>query len=43
MVIAPLCTIQPPTPTAMAVVQTPENSMTGRYQAEMRTESMWAS
>ena len=43
MVRASVCTHQPPTPTAIAVVSSPENSMTGRYQAEIFTERMWAS
>ena len=43
IVIASVWTIQPPMPTAIAVVNTPANSMIGRYQAEIRTESMWAS
>ena len=42
-VIWPSCTSQPPTASVAAVVSTPAPSMTGRYQAEIRTESMWAS
>ena len=42
-VSSPVCTHQPPMPTAMAVVSSPASSMTGRYQAEIFTERMWAS
>ena len=37
------CTHHPPMPSARAVVPQPASSITGRYQAEMRTERMWLS
>ena len=43
MVSSPVCTHHPPTPIAIAVVTKPASSMTGRYQAEIFTERMWAS